>query len=116
MRRDRNSNKSNSYGGGKIVYIKEGIICKRLSSFETKTAETICLELSLKNKKWFILFGYRPESIDRNYFFQEVLLDQAPSTIIFSLTLILMNMKLLYFETLVMIGSLLSYEMVSPQA
>ena len=28
LRRDRNSNKSNSYGGGKIVYIKEGSSAK----------------------------------------------------------------------------------------
>ena len=74
FRRDRESKNSNrtSYGGGKIVYLKEGLICKRLTDFETKTAETICLELSLKSKKWFIMFGYRPESIDRNIFFQEI--------------------------------------------
>ena len=71
FRRDRISN-SNSHGGGKLVYIKEGIICKRLDYYETKTAETICLELSLKSKKWFIMFGYRPESINRDLFFQEV--------------------------------------------
>ena len=74
FRRDRESKHRNriSYGGGKIVYLKEGLICKRLTNFETKTAETICLELSLKHKKWFIMFGYRPESIDRNIFFQEI--------------------------------------------
>ena len=71
IRRDRISN-SNSFGGGKMVYIKEGVICKRVDNLETKTAETICLELSLKNKKWFIMFGYRPESINRDVFFQEV--------------------------------------------
>ena len=59
-------------GGGKMVFIKEGIICKRMDEFETKTAETICLELSLKNTKWFIMFGYRPESINRDIFFQEI--------------------------------------------
>ena len=74
FRRDRESKNRNrfSYGGGKMVYLKEGLICKRLTDFETKTAETICLELSLKSKKWFIMFGYRPESIDRNIFFQEI--------------------------------------------
>ena len=54
------------------MYIKEGLICKRLGDFETKTAETICIELALRNKKWFIMFGYRPESINRDIFFQEV--------------------------------------------
>ena len=72
IRRDRISNNPNSHGGGKMVFIKEGIICKRMDEFETKTAETICLELSLKNTKWFIMFGYRPESINRDIFFQEI--------------------------------------------
>ena len=72
IRRDGFCEKSNSFGGGKLVYIKEGLICKRLGDFETKTAETICIELALRNKKWFIMFGYRPESINRDIFFQEV--------------------------------------------
>ena len=71
-RRDRPQKSSNSFAGGKIVYIKDGLITKRLTDFETITAETICIEFSLKTKKWFIMFGYRPESIDRNIFFQEV--------------------------------------------
>ena len=73
IRRDReNATSNNSYGGGKIVYIKEGLICKRVEKYETPTAETICIELSLKSKKWFIMFGYRPESINRNTFFEEI--------------------------------------------
>ena len=72
IRRDRLCEKPNSFGGGNLVYIKEGLICKRLVDFETKTAETICIELALQNKKWFIMFGYRPESINRDIFFQEV--------------------------------------------
>ena len=46
IRRDRISKNPNSHGGGKLVFIKEGIICKRMDEFETKTAETISLELS----------------------------------------------------------------------
>ena len=72
LRRDREQKKANSFGGGKLVYIKEGFICKRISEFETKTSETICIELSLRNKKWFIMFGYRPESIKREIFFEEI--------------------------------------------
>ena len=73
FRRDRETkNKKNSYGGGKMVFIKQGLICKRLTTLETDTAETICIELTIKKNKWFIMFGYRPESIDRNLFFQEV--------------------------------------------
>ena len=62
----------NSFGGGKVVYIREGFICKRIVEYETPTSETICIELSLKNKKWFVMFGYRPESINRDIFFEEI--------------------------------------------
>jgi len=73
IRRDRgNVTSNNSFGGGKLVYIKDGLICKRVDKFETPTAETICIELLLKSQKWFIMFGYRPESINRNTFFEEI--------------------------------------------
>ena len=69
FRRDRIQPISNrGFGGGKIVYIKEGIICNRLEKYETEHAETIAIDLTFKNKKWFILFGYRPGSINRNVF------------------------------------------------
>ena len=55
-----------------MAFIIDGLINIRLLDFETKTAETICLELTIKNKKWFIMFAYRPESIDRKIFFEEV--------------------------------------------
>ena len=73
IRRDRaNVTSDNSFGGGKLVYIKDGLICKRVENFETPTAETICIELLLKSQKWFIMFGYRPESINRDIFFEEI--------------------------------------------
>ena len=43
-----------------MVFIREGLITKRLENLETKLSETICLELTVSNKKWFILFAYRP--------------------------------------------------------
>ena len=52
--------------------MKDGIINKRLKDFETPTAETICLEITVSNRKWFILFAYRPESISRKTFFDEL--------------------------------------------
>ena len=70
-RRDRSS-KLSCRGGGKLVLIKSGLITKRLNSYETINAETICIELNLSGRKWFILFAYRPESIDRNLFFDEI--------------------------------------------
>ena len=70
-RRDRNK-KLSTRGGGKMVYVKKGLITKRLNSFETSNAETICVELNTSGRKWFILFAYRPESIDRILFFEEI--------------------------------------------
>jgi hypothetical protein len=72
LRRDRIQKTPNSFGGGKVVYIREGFIGNRLPEYETKTSETICIELALWNKKWFIMFGYRPESINRDIFFDEI--------------------------------------------
>ena len=43
----------NSKGGGKIVYVRRGLISKRLKNFES----TICLELTISKKKWCILFA-----------------------------------------------------------
>ena len=55
FRRDRNK-----HSGGKIVFVKDGLIVNRLTEFETNISETICLELTISNKKWFIMFVYRP--------------------------------------------------------
>ena len=46
FRRDRNK-----YGGGKIVFIRQGLITRRLPKFETKVSETICVALSISKKK-----------------------------------------------------------------
>ena len=59
--------------GGEIVFIREGLITKRLENLETKISETICLELTVSNKKWFILFVYRPPQENNKYtFFNEL--------------------------------------------
>ena len=61
-----------------MVFIREGLITKRLENLETKLSETICLELTVSNKKWFILFGYRPPQENNKYvFFNE--LNETPS-------------------------------------
>ena len=64
FRRDRNN-----YGGGKIVYIKEGIISKRLNQLEGTNMESICIELTISNIRWCVLFIYRPPSKNKNNFF-----------------------------------------------
>ena len=67
FRRDRNSK-----GGGKLVYVKQGIIAKRLENLETKFSETICIELTISKKKWCALFAYRPPKQKKSLFFEEI--------------------------------------------
>ena len=56
-----------------MVFIREGLITKRLENLETKISETICLEVTVSNKKWFILFAYRPPQENNKYvFFNEL--------------------------------------------
>ena len=55
FRRDRDKHK-----GGKVVFVKEGLIVNWIKEFETNKSETICLELTVSNKKWFIMYAYRP--------------------------------------------------------
>ena len=40
--------------------------------FEIKSAETICIELTISKKKWCILFAYRPPKYEKRSFFEEV--------------------------------------------
>lgn len=54
------------------MYIKDGLITKRLNDLETPTAESICIELTISKRKWFIMYAYRPESINRCLFFEEI--------------------------------------------
>ena len=67
LRRDHNSK-----GGGKMVFIKEGFIAKQIKNFETISAETICLELTINKRKWCILFAYRPPNTNKDDFFSEI--------------------------------------------
>ena len=56
-------------GGGKMVFVRESLITKRLENLETKLSETICLELAVSNKKRFILFAYKPPQKNNKYLF-----------------------------------------------
>ena len=67
FRRDRNK-----YRGGKIVFIRQGLITRRLPKFETKMSEKICVELNISTKEWCILFAYRPpQNNNLKTFFEE---------------------------------------------
>ena len=62
FRRDRNSK-----GGGKLVYVKQGIIAKRLENLETKFSETTCIELTISKKKWCALFALKSLYFSKRY-------------------------------------------------
>ena len=55
FRKDRNKN-----GGGKIAYVKEGLIAKRILEYENLNIETICIEITISKRKWCLTFAYRP--------------------------------------------------------
>ena len=68
FRKDRNK-----HGGGKIVYIKNGIIAKRILNLEGNFCEIICIEITISKKKWCILFVYRPpQNSNKSSFFNEI--------------------------------------------
>ena len=45
---------------GLCIYIKEGIVTKRLIDLEEENSETISLEIASSKIKWCIVFAYRP--------------------------------------------------------
>ena len=60
FRRDRIST-----GGGKIVYVRQGLTSKMLKNFESKTIETIFTELTISKNKWYILFACRSPNVEK---------------------------------------------------
>ena len=57
FRRDRNK-----LCGGKLVFVRNGIIAKRLESLEGKDSETICIKFTISKKKWCTIFAFRQQS------------------------------------------------------
>ena len=47
MRRDRNE-----VGGGLMQFVRKGVVCNRVSTFESPIIEIICFELMMCKKKW----------------------------------------------------------------
>ena len=50
----------NKNGGRKIVYVKEGILAKRILEYQNINIETICIEITISKRKWCLTFAYRP--------------------------------------------------------
>ena len=74
FRRDRNST-----GGGKLVYVKQGIIAKRLENLEIKFSETICIVLTISKKNGVLYLHISPQNKIRLYFLKKY---QAASVIL----------------------------------
>ena len=56
-----------------MIFIREGLIAKRLYAYEDSTSETICLEVTISKKKWCVTFAYRPPyNSNRHGFFKEL--------------------------------------------
>ena len=60
FRRNRNKFGGAGRGGGRRGLFMIKMIVKRLNGFETNISETFSLKLTISNKKWFMIFGYRP--------------------------------------------------------
>ena len=43
-----------------MIFIREGLIAKRLYSYEDITSETMCLEVTISKNIWCITFAYKP--------------------------------------------------------
>ena len=52
-----------------MVFVRNGIIVKRLGSLEGKESETIFIEVTISKKKWFIILAYRPPQNDNKVIF-----------------------------------------------
>ena len=56
-----------------MIFIREGLIAKRLYSYEDITSETICLEVTISKNKWCITFAYKPPyNSNKDSFFTEL--------------------------------------------
>ena len=51
------------------MFLRESLIARRLRDFEEDITEIICLELTICNKIWFIIFVYRPPTNNNKYIF-----------------------------------------------
>ena len=55
IRRDRNE-----FGGGLVQFVRKGVVCNGVSTFESPNIEIICSDLMVCKKRWAIFSIYRP--------------------------------------------------------
>ena len=68
IRRDRNE-----FGGGLMQYVRKGVVCNRVSAFESPYIMIICSDLMVCKKSWAIFSIYRPpDASNLELFFREL--------------------------------------------
>ena len=68
IRRDRNE-----FGGGLMQFVRKGVVCNRVSTFESPNIEVICSDLMACKKRWAIFSIYRtPDASNLELFFREL--------------------------------------------
>ena len=58
FRKDRNQ-----HGGGLLVYVRADIPCRQIRTLETKSTESVTLELQLNKTKCLIVVAYKPPNV-----------------------------------------------------
>ena len=66
----------NKHGGGKMVFVRSGVLVKITESLEGKDNETICMEVTISKNKCCIMFAYRPSQNNKEMFFNELIFFQ----------------------------------------
>ena len=41
-----------------MIFVREGLIAKRLYAYKDSTSKTICLEFTMSKNKWCVTFAY----------------------------------------------------------
>ena len=55
------------------MFVRRGIICKRISDFEQSFSECICSELTISKRRWLCFSRYRPpDPGNLSIFFEEL--------------------------------------------
>ena len=54
------------------MYVKEGLIAKRILEYENINIETICIEITISKRKWCLTFAYRPPYNNKATFFMKL--------------------------------------------
>ena len=63
----------NAHGGGLLIYVREDIPCKRLTTKNISgDIEGIFIELNINKCKWLLMGGYNPNKESISYFLSHV--------------------------------------------